>query len=96
LTYTRGIIFLATPHSGSGLVSVAERLVRLLGTMTITNMRIIRVLRKDSEILARIQSDFYSLLRCRDTDGLAQIEITCFYEELPMPGIGEVSTILCF
>jgi hypothetical protein len=30
------------------------------------------------------------MIRSRAQDGLQQIEITCFYEELPLPGIGIV------
>lgn len=88
--FTAGIIFMGTPHSGSALAHSAERLAKLLGVVMTTNPKIIRVLRKDSEVLARIQNEFHSLIRTRLQDPLSAIEITCFYEELPLPGIGEV------
>ncbi|RYP46683.1 hypothetical protein DL768_007155 [Monosporascus sp. mg162] len=91
LNCTLGILFLGTPHSGTGLAKVAERLIQLVSNpATRTNLRILEVLCRDSEVLARIQDDFHSLLRCRDNEGFPPIEITCFYEELPLPGIGEV------
>lgn len=55
-----------------------------------TNSDIVNVLRRDSELLARIQDDFHSMLRSRIDDGQRQIFITCFYEELPLAGVGEV------
>lgn len=88
---TSGIIFMGTPHSGSALAHCAERLAQVLGIVNTTNPRIIRVLRKDSEVLARIQNEFHSLIRKRLQEDSSPIEITCFYEELPLPGIGEVS-----
>lgn len=33
------------------------------------------------------------MTRSRQQDGLPIIEITCFYEELPLPGVGIVSAI---
>jgi hypothetical protein len=41
-------------------------------------------------VLARIQADFYIMARARADKGDQPITITCFYEELPLPGIGEV------
>ncbi|KAI1853349.1 hypothetical protein JX266_002055 [Neoarthrinium moseri] len=87
---TAGIVFLGTPHSGSALALYAERLAKFIGLVKTTNPRIIGVLRRDSEVLARIQSQFHSMIRLRASDGQDPINITCFYEELPLPGVGEV------
>ncbi|KAK3312875.1 hypothetical protein B0H66DRAFT_569081 [Apodospora peruviana] len=94
---TSGIIFLGTPHSGASLATVAHRLARLLALTTLpkSNLRILRVLEKDSEVLARIQADFYALLqtpRQRRSDGmlLKPLTVSCFHEELKYPGLGEV------
>lgn len=88
LNCTRGILFLGTPHSGTDLAVVGQRLSRLAGMVSGTNIRLLEVLRRDSEVLARIQDDFHSLLRLLGNE----IRITCVYEEVPIQGIGEVST----
>ncbi|KAK8024532.1 LipA and NB-ARC domain-containing protein [Apiospora rasikravindrae] len=85
-----GILFLGTPHSGSGLATSAERLAKLIGLIKNTNSHILGVLRRDSEVLSRIQDDFHTMLRSRAYDGYPPIKISCCYEELPLPGIGEV------
>jgi hypothetical protein len=90
---TRGILFLGTPHHGSGLAEWAEKLARSIGVLKQTNSEIIAVLKRDSEVLARIQGSFHAIIRSRSKDGLRPIEITCFYEELPLPGVGVVSKV---
>ena len=91
LECTQGILFLGTPLSGSGLATSAERLAKLIGLIKNTNPKILGVLRKDSEVLSRIQDAFHAMLRSRNSDGYAPINISCCYEQLPMSGIGEVS-----
>ena len=49
------------------------------------------MLESDSEVLARIQDSFHAMIRSRAQDGLPPIEITCFFEELPLPVVGIVS-----
>ncbi|KAH6706234.1 hypothetical protein BKA61DRAFT_492359 [Leptodontidium sp. MPI-SDFR-AT-0119] len=90
LRYTRGIIFLGTPHHGSGLALWAERLAKVIGLLKQTNPDILSVLQADSEVLARIQDSFHTMIRSRNQDGLPPIEITCFFEEIPLPGVGLV------
>jgi hypothetical protein len=87
---TRGIIFLGTPHHGAGLARWAELLSRSIGLVKQTNSKIVEVLKRDSEVLARIQDSFHTLVMARSGDGLPPIEISCFYEELPLPGVGLV------
>ncbi|KAK1837152.1 Tetratricopeptide repeat-domain-containing protein [Podospora conica] len=87
---TRGIIFLGTPHHGAGLAQWAELLSRSFGLVKQTNSNIVKVLRRDSEVLARIQDSFHTMVMARSKQGLPPIEITCFYEELPLPGVGLV------
>ncbi|KAI8168729.1 hypothetical protein K4K49_012692 [Colletotrichum sp. SAR 10_70] len=90
LASTKGIIFLGTPHHGSGLAIWAERLSKSIGLIKQTNADIVQVLRRDSEVLARIQDSFHTMIQSRTKQGLSAIEITCFYEELPMRGVGLV------
>ncbi|KAK3897175.1 sesB-related regulatory [Staphylotrichum tortipilum] len=87
---TRGIIFLGTPHHGAGLAKWAELISRSIGLVKQTNSNIIKVLRRDSEVLARIQQSFHTMVMARSREGLPRIEISCFYEELPLLGVGLV------
>lgn len=87
---THGILFLGTPHHGSGLAKWGERLAKSIGLLKQTNPHILAVLKTDSEVLARIQDSFHAMIRSRAEDGPHPIEITCFFEELALPGIGVV------
>jgi len=88
---TRGIIFLGTPHSGAALAQWAKRLAKSVGIFKQTNSHMLAVLDRESEVLARIQDQFHAMIRCRSDDGYESIQITCFYEQLPMLGTGIVS-----
>ncbi|KAK3379401.1 hypothetical protein B0T24DRAFT_154684 [Lasiosphaeria ovina] len=90
LRSTRGIAFLGTPHHGSGSARWAELLSRSIGMVKQTNTEIVAVLRSESEVLARIQESFYTMVMARGKEGAQPIEISCFYEELPLPGVGQV------
>ena len=85
-----GIVFLGTPHHGAGLAHWAESLAKAIGVIRQTNAEILAVLKSDSEVLERIQGTFQTMIRSRNQNGLAPIEITCFYEQLPLPGVGTV------
>ena len=67
-------------------------LARSIGLIKQTNLQILGILRADSEVLYRIQMDFHALVRVR-RESLRPIAITCFFEELPLPGIGMVCII---
>lgn len=90
LSCTKGILFLGTPHSGAGLARWAEMMAKSIGFIKQTNSQIIEVLRSESEVLERIQTDFHTMLRGRAKNDDGPIEITCFFEELPLPGVGIV------
>ncbi|KAB5515378.1 hypothetical protein GE09DRAFT_1231411 [Coniochaeta sp. 2T2.1] len=90
LRSTRAIAFLGTPHHGAGLAYWAELLSRYIGVVKQTNSEIVAVLRSESEVLARIQASFHTMVMARSREGSGLTEICCFYEELPLPGIGQV------
>lgn len=69
LRSTRGIVFLGTPHHGAGLARWAELLARHLGIVKQTNHNIVDVLRRDSEVLARIQDSFHTMVRAHIEEG---------------------------
>jgi hypothetical protein len=86
---------MGTPHHGSGLAHWAEGLAKAIGVLKQTNPEILAVLRSDSEVLARVQDGFHTMIRSQAQDGqLPPIEITCFFEELPLPGVGVVSLVV--
>lgn len=66
-----------------------------IGLLKQTNAEILAVLASDSEVLARIQDSFHAMIRSQINDGHPLIEITCFYEELPLLGVGVVSNAVC-
>ena len=90
IRWTRGIAFLGTPHHGAGLARWAELLSRSIGIIRRTNSEIVAVLKRESEVLARIQDSFHTMVMARTREGQQLIEITCFYEELPLAGVGQV------
>lgn len=86
--FTRGVIFLGTPHRGSSLAKIGELVSRSYGMIKETNTDIVRVLTEDSEVRARIQDGFLSLIKMRSKNEASMIDITCFYEELPTKRLG--------
>lgn len=82
---TRGIAFLGTPHHGAG-----QLLSLTIGTVKQTNTDIVEALRRDSEVLAPIQDTFHTMVMARNREGLPPIEISCFFEQLPLPAVGLV------
>lgn len=67
-----------------------EHLARAIGVLKQTNGKLLAVLKRDSEVLERIHTDFCALIRSPDH----LIQVTCFYEELPLPVVGLVSKLL--
>ncbi|KAE8382644.1 Alpha/Beta hydrolase protein [Aspergillus bertholletiae] len=87
LRSTRGIIFLGTPHHGASLAKWADFVCRSISLVKQTNPEIVNVLKRESEVLARIQDGFHTMVR---SVGPPPIEVTCFYEEVPVLGVGLV------
>ena len=87
---TTGIVFLGVPHCGSDLEAWATVGRRMVSILTQTNKDIVNVLNPDSELLHMVENNFHTILRQRKND---PIELTCFFEELAVKGIGEVVNI---
>ncbi|KAH8153172.1 uncharacterized protein LAJ45_02759 [Morchella importuna] len=88
LRSTTAIAFLGTPHGGSNQAEMAIIGANFLKLFRNINKDILMSLTPASEALSRIQQDFH-----RVVNGLPdsrKIKITCFYEELPVKGIGEI------
>ncbi|VZH88751.1 unnamed protein product, partial [Fusarium fujikuroi] len=86
---TRGIAFLGTPHRGSWAADWAKIPAWALGQVKSTNRSILDVLQINNQYLEFIQTSFLSMLRDLDKKG-RPLQISCFFEELPMPGIGTI------
>ncbi|KAK0619672.1 hypothetical protein B0T14DRAFT_456077 [Immersiella caudata] len=87
---TAGVCFLGTPHCGSTLANWGTVFGQIANTVKRINTDLLRVLEPESEVLARIQEEFHKMLRSRTEQGRPQLPITCFYEELPVKGVGEI------
>jgi hypothetical protein len=64
----------------------------LANVIKTANVDLVNVLKTDSEVLARVQREFHTMLRGPTFDSKPALKITCFFEELPVRGTGEVST----
>jgi hypothetical protein len=87
--YTKGIMFLGTPHSGSWMADWANIPASALGLVKSTNKSLLKILETDDQLLESIQIDFLSMLRSLSSNGVV-LQVTCFFEELPLPGIGKI------
>lgn len=87
--YTAGVAFLGVPHCGADLAAWASIGTRMANVLRRTNKDIVGVLEPGSEMLRTVEKGFRSILSLRKDEG-SQIFVTCFYEELPVVGVGEV------
>jgi hypothetical protein len=90
--HTIGLAFLGTPHHGSDYAAWVNFATQVTSLMKKSNREIVAVLQPESEVLAAIQKGFHAVLsrRINAGDGLS---VTCFYEELPVTGVGDVSFV---
>lgn len=93
LECTYGVCFLGTPHCGSDLTKWASVMGHTISLVKTTNNDLLNILKPDSEVLARIQHDFHSMLNVRRDNRLPVIKTSCYYEELPVKGVGFVSPL---
>jgi hypothetical protein len=62
----------------------------LVNAIKTANVDLVNVLKTDSEVLARVQREFHTMLRGPTFEGKPALKVTCFFEELPVRGTGEV------
>lgn len=87
LPATRGVIFLGTPHRGSAVASVGEVAFRFAKLFfQDPNIKVLRGLERNSEILDRIARSFGHVL------ATGRIKVHSFREELDLKGISIVDT----
>ncbi|KAJ5501025.1 hypothetical protein N7527_012146 [Penicillium freii] len=85
----KGIVFMGTPHKGSWMADWARMPASALGLVKSTNVSLLDVLRRDSQLLESIQVEFLLMIREIRESGRS-LEVTCFFEELPLPHVGKV------
>ncbi|KAJ3542903.1 hypothetical protein NM208_g3855 [Fusarium decemcellulare] len=85
----KGIIFLGTPHRGSWLADWARIPASALWVIKSTNKSLLQILETDHKYLQSIQTRFWSMVREQQNTG-RELEVTCFFEELPLSGIGKI------
>ncbi|KAK2875584.1 hypothetical protein FQN49_001589 [Arthroderma sp. PD_2] len=92
--HTRGIIFLGTPHGGSDQVKWATRGATFAKMFNMSvDDGILKIFREGSSKLIEVDDNFMNFLRDRnesEDSELGKVKVTCFFEELPMPVIGQV------
>jgi hypothetical protein len=80
---------MGTPDLGSALARWAKAPVLSLGVLTSSSTCLLSVLQTDNDVLPRIQNEFLEMIRARSKMDRG-IEITCFYEALPMAMVGTI------
>lgn len=84
-----GIVFMGTPHRGAWMADWADIPASALGLVKSVNKSLLKILQTDNEALELIQVNFWSMIRERQKANQPP-EVTCFFEELPLPGVGTV------
>jgi hypothetical protein len=85
----KGVIFMATPHKGSWMADWAKIPASAVGLVKSANKSLLGILETDDQLLESIQLEFWSMVRGLREGGRG-FEVTCFFEELPLPVVGKV------
>ncbi len=85
----KGIIFMGTPHKGSWMADWAKITASAIGLAKSVNKSLLGILETDDQLLESIQVEFWSMVRGLREGGRG-FEVTCFFEELPLPVVGKV------
>ncbi|KAL8366543.1 hypothetical protein RB595_010413 [Gaeumannomyces hyphopodioides] len=86
---TKGIIFMGTPHKGSWMADWGRISARAIGLVKSTNKSLTEILETKHQFLESIQGRFLDMIREQRESG-RRLEVTCFFEELPLPVAGTV------
>jgi protein SERAC1 len=83
---------MGTPHKGAWMADWARIPADALGLVKSTN-KLLSILQTgtSNEFLQSIQDRFWEMIREQRESG-RRLEVTCFFEELGLPGVGEVVT----
>jgi hypothetical protein len=85
---TVAVAFLGTPHRGGNFAGFASNIAKVLKiSRKRVNDDVLKILERDSEVLADIEESFGLWLRKKGD----QVDLTCFFEEFEYPVIGTVS-----
>lgn len=85
---TKGIIFMGTPHRGSWM-AVWAQIPALALRVAKSSKSLLDVLETGNPLLEDVQVRFWQMVR-EQREGGRRLEITCFFEELPLPAVGTV------
>lgn len=85
----KGIAFMGTPHRGSWMADWARIPASALGFVGSANTSLLASMETDSQLLESVQVQFLLMVR-EVREGGRLLEVTCFFEELPMPVAGIV------
>lgn len=88
--YVKGIVFMGTPHTGSWMADWAKIPVGCLGIMKSTNRSLLSILQTEDQLLESLQISFLSMIRDLRDNHQRRVEVTCFFEELPLLVVGKV------
>ncbi|KAH8893361.1 hypothetical protein GQ53DRAFT_684995, partial [Thozetella sp. PMI_491] len=86
---TKCIVFMGTPHKGDWMAHWARIPASAIGLVTSANKSLLEILETDNQLLEDIQVKFWQLMR-EQREGGRRLEVTCFFEELPLPVAGTV------
>ena len=81
---------MGTPHSGSWMANWTKIPVWGLGVLKSTNRSLLSILQIEDQLLESLQISFLSMIRDLRDKHQRRIEITCFFEELPLLVAGTV------
>ena len=87
---TVGVIFLGTPHRGSTIADWAGLGADFAHAVKDVNQAIVKLLKRESEILLQLRDSFLKLVRRRAEKHKQPLNIKCYFEELGMTLIGKV------
>jgi hypothetical protein len=81
---------MGTPHMGADLASWGNILGKMVHVVNRTNQPIAELLKPTSEVLSNLQQEFDTMITTRRFDSGRELRMYCFYEEIPIRGVGKV------